>query len=68
MIQTRHLEPGPHTLAHILAVMAEAVDFFLKPPTLTASNFEAIQSIEPILTVLSLRFRPFKEVYQKSRG
>ena len=36
------LEPWWNTLAHILAVMAEAADFFLTPPTLTADNFEAL--------------------------
>ena len=32
--------------------MAEAADFFLRPPTLTASNFEALQSTDPLFTVL----------------
>ena len=36
------IEPGPDVLlAHNLAVMAEA-DFFLRPPTLIASNFAAL--------------------------
>ena len=33
------LESEPHALAHTLALMAEAADFFLRPPILTASNF-----------------------------
>ena len=36
------LESGPHALAHTLAVMAKAADFFLSSPTLIASNFEAL--------------------------
>ena len=27
-------------------------DFFLRPPTLTAGNFEALYSTDPLLTVL----------------
>ena len=36
------VEPGPNALAHTLAEMAEAADFFLRTQTLTASNFEAL--------------------------
>ena len=36
------IEPGPNALVHKSAGMAEAADFFLRPPTLTASNFEAL--------------------------
>ena len=36
------LEPGPIVLAHNSGVMAEATDFFLRTPTLTASNFKAL--------------------------
>ena len=36
------VKPGPNALAHTSAVKAEAADFFLRPPTLTASNFEAL--------------------------
>ena len=36
-------KPGPNALAHSSAVKAEAItDFFLKPPTLKASNFGAL--------------------------
>ena len=35
------LEPGPHALAQTLAAMAKAADF-LRPPTLTKSNFAAL--------------------------
>ena len=35
-------EPGPNAIAHALAGMAEAADFFLRTPTLTASNFAAL--------------------------
>ena len=36
------LKPGPIALAHTSAGMAEAADFFLRSPTLTASNFAAL--------------------------
>ena len=36
------IEPGPNAIAHNLGGMAEAADFFLRTPTLTASNFEAL--------------------------
>ena len=36
------LEPGPILLAHTLAGMAKAADFFFRCPTLTASNFAAL--------------------------
>ena len=41
------LEPGPNAIAHALAGMAEAADFFLRTPTLTASNFAALLSTDP---------------------
>ena len=40
-------EPGPNAIAHALAGMAEAADFFLRTPTLTASNFAALWPIDP---------------------
>ena len=36
------LESGLKALAHNLGGMAEAADCFLRTPTLTASNFEAL--------------------------
>ena len=36
------IEPGHNALAHKLAGMAKAADFFLRPPNLTASNFKAL--------------------------
>ena len=36
------LQSWPNALAHSATVKAETADFFLKPPTLTASNFEAL--------------------------
>ena len=36
------LEPGPNAIAHHSGGMAEAADFFLRTPTLTASNFVAL--------------------------
>ena len=36
------LEPGPNAIAHTSAGMAEAADFFLRTPTLTATNFKAL--------------------------
>ena len=41
------LEPGPNALAHTLGGMAEAADFFLRTPTLTASNFAALWPTDP---------------------
>ena len=35
-------ERGPLALAHTSAGMAEMADFFLRTPTLTASNFAAL--------------------------
>ena len=35
------VEPGPYALAHTLGGMAKAADFFLRTPTLKASNFAA---------------------------
>ena len=40
-------EPGPNAIAHALAGMAEAADFFLRTPTLTASNFAALWPTDP---------------------
>ena len=40
-------EPGPNGIAHALAGMAEAADFFLRTPTLTASNFAALWPTDP---------------------
>ena len=36
------VEPRPNVLAHTSAIKAEVADFFLRPPTLIASNFEAL--------------------------
>ena len=41
------LKPRPNALAHTFAVMAEVADFFLRPPTLTDSNFAALGRIDP---------------------
>ena len=35
-------DPGPKVLAHTSVVKAKVSDFFLRPPTLTASNFGAL--------------------------
>ena len=35
------INPRQYAIVNISAVMAEAADFFLRPPTLTPSNFEA---------------------------
>ena len=45
-----------HGLVHTLAVMAKAVDFFLRPPTLTASNFAALWPTDP-------KFLALKDLY-----
>ena len=39
-------EPRPNAIAHNSGGMAEAADFFLRTPTLTASNFAALWPIE----------------------
>ena len=36
------LEPGPIAIAHNLGGMAEAADFLLRTPKLTASNFAVL--------------------------
>ena len=41
-LTTGQLEPGPNAIAHNSGGMAEAADFFLRTPTLTASNFAAL--------------------------
>ena len=46
------LEPRSITLAHNSAGMAEGADFFLRTPTLTASNFEALLSTDSTFTAL----------------
>ena len=51
------LEPGPNALVHTLGGMAEAADFLLRTPTLTASNFAALQSTHPkFLAIKDLLF------------
>ena len=66
------LEFGPNTLAHSLAVKAEVADSFLRPLTLTATDFRALQSTDPILTVLKdlnplKRYAKFKEASHNFR-
>ena len=41
------IKPGPNAIAHNLGGMAEAADFFLRTPTLTASNFVALWPTDP---------------------
>ena len=36
------IEPGPNAIAHNSGGMAEVADFFLRTPTLVASNFTAL--------------------------
>ena len=36
------LKPGPNAIAHNSGGMAEAADFFLRTPNLTASNFAVL--------------------------
>ena len=45
-------EPGRNVLAHKLGGMAEAADFFLRTPTLIASNFAALCPADPKLLPL----------------
>ena len=42
-------------------------DFFLRPPILTASNFKALQSIDPIFTEIK-DLSLLKNIYQRLRG
>ena len=46
------VEPGLKALAHTSAGMAKAEDFFLRSPTLTASNFDALLSTDPKFSAL----------------
>ena len=46
------LEPGLIMLAHNSGGTAEAADFFLRTPTLTASNFKALRPTDPKLSAL----------------
>ena len=41
------IEPRPNGITHAVAGMAEAADFFLRTPTLTASNFAALRPTDP---------------------
>ena len=50
------IEPGPNVLAHKLAGMAEAADFFLRTPSLTASNFAALCPTDP-------KFKALKDLH-----
>ena len=52
MVSPGEVESGPNMLAHTLAVKAKVADFFLRPPTLTASNIEALLSKDSIFTSL----------------
>ena len=49
------LESGPNTLAYSLALKAKVADFFMRPPTLTASNFAALWPTD-------LKFLAFKDL------
>ena len=42
-----------------------AADFFLRPPNLTASNFEALQSLDPIIT--ELKYLNFLKKHTKTQ-
>ena len=55
------LEPTPNALALTSARMAEAADFFLRTPTLKASNFVAHCHTDPIFSV-SKALVPFEKV------
>ena len=46
------LEPGLIALVHNSGGMAEAADFFLRTPTLAASNFAALWSTNPKFSAL----------------
>ena len=46
------IEPGPNAIAHNLDGIAEAADFFLRTPTLPASNFVALSSTDPKFSAL----------------
>ena len=50
------LESGLNALAHNLAGMTEVADFFLRTPTLTASNFDALWLTDP-------KFLALKDLY-----
>ena len=46
------LEPWPNAIVHTLAGMTEAAEFFMRTPTLTASEIEALLSKESKFAVL----------------
>ena len=55
------IEPGQNAIAHNSGGMAEAADFFLRTPTLTASNFAALSPTDPKFSAIKDLF-PFKTV------
>ena len=46
------IEPGSNAIAYNMGGMVEGEDFFLRTPTLTASNFEALRSTDPKFSAL----------------
>ena len=46
------IKPGLIALAHKSGGMDKAADFFVRTPTLIASNFTALSSTNPIFTAL----------------
>ena len=46
------LESEPRPLAHTSAIKSKAADFFLRTPTLVASNFAALRPTDPKLLAL----------------
>ena len=67
------IEPGPNAIAHNLGGMAGAAHFFLRTPTLTASNFAALWPTDPKFLALKdlnlfLKFVKFQDASrQKDR-
>ena len=61
------LEPGPNALAHTLVVMPKTADFFLRPPTLTHSNFDSPLTFRPYITSME-RSTPLPKIDQEIKS
>ena len=57
------LKPGLNALTDTSSGMAEAADFFLRTPTLTASNFAALSPTDPKFSALK-NLNPFSTVFK----
>ena len=56
-------KPGPISLVHNFAGMAEVADFFLSTLTLTAGNFKGLSSTDP--KILALKYLNLIKIVSK---